>query len=110
MHCKYKKRRGKIRIRGLEFVTVASTWTGKTKVGLEPGVITDVRKVPEDSQSQKASGWWAGLGPLGLWSCDLSPVLAVSGMAVVPSCPGALVCFGRGIERSKLSHADRRVP
>lgn len=41
MHCKYKKRRGKIRIRGLEFVTVASTWTGKTEVGLEPGVITD---------------------------------------------------------------------
>lgn len=34
------------------------------------------------------------------------PLLTVSGS---PCCLGALLCFSRGIERSKLSHADRWV-
>lgn len=68
-----------------------------------------VRKVPEDSQSQKRSGWRAGPAPRASGAVTCLPVLTASGVAGVPCCLGALLCFRRGIERSRLSHADRWV-
>lgn len=80
---------GEIRICGLESVTAESTRTGKTEVGLEPGDISD-RKVPDDSQSQRTSGWWGGLAPLGRWSCDLSPSSHCLWVPMLPGCPSVL--------------------